>query len=128
MGEHSAKFYETGGDSSGQLGGVIFFRRHKGGWFVLYRKESGGFYAADRLHTSGEMIKDFINVVELNCFEYDFACTIRLQMHTRYMNSNCIPVAILVPVSTLKQENDRQISELQSYADSKGYEVVGICQ
>ena len=39
-----------------------------------------------------------------------------------------IPVAILVRVSTLKQENDRQISELQAYADSKGYEVVEICQ
>ena len=65
MGQHSAKFYETGGDSSGQLGGVIFFRRHRGGWFVLCRKESGGFSAADRLPRLGEMIKDFINVVEL---------------------------------------------------------------
>ena len=42
--------------------------------------------------------------------------------------SNPIPVAILVRVSTLKQENDRQISELQTYADSKGFEVVEICQ
>ena len=42
--------------------------------------------------------------------------------------SNRIPVAILVRVSTLKQENDRQISELQAYADSKGFEVVEICQ
>jgi DNA invertase Pin-like site-specific DNA recombinase len=39
-----------------------------------------------------------------------------------------IPVAILVRVSTQKQENDRQISELQAYAESKGYEVVEICQ
>lgn len=39
-----------------------------------------------------------------------------------------IPVAILVRVSTIKQENDRQISELQAYADSKGFEVVEICQ
>lgn len=44
------------------------------------------------------------------------------------MNSNRLPVAILVRVSTLKQENDRQISELKSYADSKGYEVVEICE
>jgi DNA invertase Pin-like site-specific DNA recombinase len=44
------------------------------------------------------------------------------------MNRNRIPVAILVRVSTLKQENDRQISELQTYAASKGYEVVEICQ
>lgn len=49
-------------------------------------------------------------------------------MQNTCMNSNRIPVAILVRVSTLKQENDRQISELQSYADSKGYEVVEICQ
>ena len=42
--------------------------------------------------------------------------------------SNKIPVAILVRVSTLKQENDRQISELQAYADSKGYEVVEVCE
>lgn len=44
------------------------------------------------------------------------------------MNQPRIPVAILVRVSTLKQENDRQISELQAYADSKGYEVIEICQ
>lgn len=36
------------------------------------------------------------------------------------------PVAILVRVSTQRQETDRQISELQSYADSKGYRVVEI--
>ena len=35
-------------------------------------------------------------------------------------------VAILVRVSTEKQETDRQISELQGYADSKGYEVVEV--
>lgn len=39
-----------------------------------------------------------------------------------------VPVAILVRVSTQKQENDRQISELQSYAASKGYVVVEVCQ
>jgi DNA invertase Pin-like site-specific DNA recombinase len=39
-----------------------------------------------------------------------------------------IPVAILVRVSTVKQETARQISELQSYADAKGYEVVEICK
>lgn len=44
------------------------------------------------------------------------------------MNQSRIPVAILVRVSTLKQENDRQITELQAYADSKGYEVIEICQ
>jgi DNA invertase Pin-like site-specific DNA recombinase len=33
-------------------------------------------------------------------------------------------VAILVRVSTEKQETDRQITELQAYADQKGYEVV----
>ena len=36
------------------------------------------------------------------------------------------PVAILVRVSTEKQETDRQISELQAYADSRGYHVVEI--
>jgi DNA invertase Pin-like site-specific DNA recombinase len=44
------------------------------------------------------------------------------------MNQPRTPVAILVRVSTLKQENDRQISELQAYADSKGFVVVEICQ
>jgi DNA invertase Pin-like site-specific DNA recombinase len=39
-----------------------------------------------------------------------------------------LPVAILVRVSTLKQENDRQISELQAYANTKNFEVVEICQ
>ena len=37
-------------------------------------------------------------------------------------------VAILVRVSTAKQETDRQISELRTYADAKGYEVVEVCQ
>lgn len=38
------------------------------------------------------------------------------------------PVAILVRVSTVKQETARQISDLQAYADSKGYQVVEICR
>jgi len=44
------------------------------------------------------------------------------------MSAAKLPVAILVRVSTLKQENDRQISELQAYAASKGYEVVEVCE
>jgi DNA invertase Pin-like site-specific DNA recombinase len=36
------------------------------------------------------------------------------------------PVAILVRVSTEKQETNRQISELQAYADARGYRVVEI--
>jgi len=39
-----------------------------------------------------------------------------------------IPVAILVRVSTVKQETARQISELQTYADAKGYEVIEVCR
>src|SRR4051812_46058787 len=39
-----------------------------------------------------------------------------------------LPVAILVRVSTKKQETARQISELQSYADAKGYRVLEICR
>ena len=39
-----------------------------------------------------------------------------------------IPVAILVRVSTAKQETARQISELRQYADGKGYEVIEVCQ
>ncbi len=38
------------------------------------------------------------------------------------------PVAILVRVSTSRQETDRQISELRAYANAKGYEVTEICQ
>lgn len=44
------------------------------------------------------------------------------------MSAPKLPVAILVRVSTLKQENDRQVTELQAHADSKGYEVVEICR
>lgn len=44
------------------------------------------------------------------------------------MKAERLPVAILVRVSTLKQQNDRQISELRAYADSKGYEVVEVCE
>lgn len=43
------------------------------------------------------------------------------------MNNTTIPVAILVRVSTLKQETDRQISELRTYAEAKGCEVVEVC-
>ena len=44
------------------------------------------------------------------------------------MNTPKTPVVILVRVSTEKQETDRQITELQAYADSKGYEVVEVVQ
>lgn len=39
-----------------------------------------------------------------------------------------IPVAILVRVSSAKQETDRQVSELEAYAVSKAYQVVEICR
>lgn len=39
-----------------------------------------------------------------------------------------IPVAILVRVSTVKQETNRQVSELHAYAEAKGYEVVEVCE
>lgn len=42
------------------------------------------------------------------------------------MTDSNIPVAILVRVSTSKQETDRQISELTSYANSNGYEVIKV--
>jgi len=38
------------------------------------------------------------------------------------------PVAILVRVSTNRQETDRQVSELVSHAEKKGYEVVEVCK
>ena len=44
------------------------------------------------------------------------------------MEKSQIPVAILVRVSTAKQETARQISELRQYADGKGYEVIEVCQ
>ena len=44
------------------------------------------------------------------------------------MSKAKVPVVILVRVSTVKQETQRQISELQAYADCKGYEVVEICR
>lgn len=44
------------------------------------------------------------------------------------MKGKSIPVAILVRVSTAKQETDRQISELENHAKAKGYEVVEICR
>lgn len=39
-----------------------------------------------------------------------------------------IPVAILVRVSTQKQETSRQVSELRAYAEQKNYEVVKVCK
>jgi DNA invertase Pin-like site-specific DNA recombinase len=39
-----------------------------------------------------------------------------------------VPVVILVRVSTVKQETDRQISELRTYAEAKGYGIVEVCE
>jgi predicted site-specific integrase-resolvase len=39
------------------------------------------------------------------------------------MSEAQVPVAILVRVSTVKQETQRQISELQDYASCKGMEI-----
>ena len=39
-----------------------------------------------------------------------------------------IPVAVLVRVSTTKQETDRQINELSTYAKAKRYEIIEVCQ
>ncbi len=44
------------------------------------------------------------------------------------MKNTKTPVVILVRCSSLKQETDRQVSELSAYADSKGYEVVEVLQ
>lgn len=44
------------------------------------------------------------------------------------MKTNPIPVAVLVRVSTSKQEVTRQVTELSVYAESKGYEVVEVCE
>jgi len=48
--------------------------------------------------------------------------------HTSEMSNAKVSVVILVRVSTIKQETQRQISELQTYANGKGYEVVEICR
>jgi DNA invertase Pin-like site-specific DNA recombinase len=39
-----------------------------------------------------------------------------------------IPVAVLVRVSTAKQDTDRQVSELLQLAEAKNYSVVEICE
>lgn len=44
------------------------------------------------------------------------------------MPSDKIPVVILVRVSGLKQDTDRQVSELQAYAEAKGFDVVETCK
>ena len=45
-----------------------------------------------------------------------------------HMKKPQMPVAILVRVSTAKQETARQISELRQYANGKGYEVLEVCE
>ena len=47
-------------------------------------------------------------------------------VYKRHMNQ--IPVAILVRVSTNKQETTRQVSELSAYAESKNYQIVEIVE
>ena len=48
------------------------------------------------------------------------------KQHSRHVTT--IPVAILVRVSTHRQETERQVAELTAYADGKGYEVIEICE
>lgn len=43
-------------------------------------------------------------------------------------NTPALPVAILVRVSTNKQETARQIHDLEAVAKAKGWEVVEVCQ
>lgn len=38
------------------------------------------------------------------------------------------PVAIIIRVSTKKQETDRQLHELTSYANGRGYSIVEVCR
>jgi DNA invertase Pin-like site-specific DNA recombinase len=42
--------------------------------------------------------------------------------------TKAVPVAILVRVSTMRQETNRQVSELQAYARQKGFRVVEVCR
>ena len=42
--------------------------------------------------------------------------------------SPAVPVAILVRVSTAKQETARQVSELEAVAKAKGWQVVEVCE
>jgi DNA invertase Pin-like site-specific DNA recombinase len=43
-------------------------------------------------------------------------------------DSKVVPVAILVRVSTIKQDTDRQVHELEAYAKQKGYTVIEVCR
>lgn len=43
-------------------------------------------------------------------------------------NKPAVPVAILVRVSTAKQETARQVNELRAVAESKGWNVVEVCE
>ena len=44
------------------------------------------------------------------------------------MHTTHVPVAILIRVSTSKQETTRQLHELTQYAEGKGYTVVEVCR
>lgn len=50
--------------------------------------------------------------------------------HVEQMEASTVsvPVAILVRVSTAKQETTRQITELKDLANSKGWRVVAVCE
>jgi len=43
------------------------------------------------------------------------------------MSTTSVPVAILVRVSTQRQQTDRQVAELSEYAKANGYTVVEVC-
>jgi len=46
----------------------------------------------------------------------------------RHERNTAVPVAILVRVSTAKQETTRQVSELQPVVEAKGWQVVAVCE
>ena len=76
--------------------------------------------------TSFESVSDgAANLGEICCVQKIIAFS-EYTSTLRCMKKTKVPVAILVRVSTSKQETDRQIQELQDHAKSQGYEVVEI--
>ena len=43
-------------------------------------------------------------------------------------SNKSLPIAILVRVSTVRQETSRQITELRAHAEAKGWNVVAVCE
>jgi len=72
-------------------------------------------------------LKTFCKCIHENTCLIEYTDARFLPMKTKSQSMQ-VPVAILVRVSTQRQETARQVTELEEYARQKGYAVIEVCR